>query len=160
MSAKRSERPTGCGRATVLIAVLICRCSLSAITREYGLLRLEGLMVLTGLNDGKVRKLGSPSEALILEDHVTWRLGVDKEMSLFRFPLAKLHQRALRFQFAIIFSILYWEREPKNLLVIELCEGTALVIIVEALKTPSTASEGQDSKPRFISPKPWEIANI
>ncbi len=61
MSAKRSERPTGCDRATVLIAVLICQCSLPAITCEYGLLRLEGLMVLTGLNDGKVRELGSPA---------------------------------------------------------------------------------------------------
>lgn len=30
----------------------------------------------------RYKKLGSPLEALILADHVMWRLGVDKEMSL------------------------------------------------------------------------------
>ena len=43
-------------------------------------------MVVMGLDDGEVsnvRALEVHLRALILEDHVMWRLGADKEMSLF-----------------------------------------------------------------------------
>ncbi len=85
MSAKRSERPMGCDRAIVLITVLICQCSLPAITCECGLLRLEGLMVLTGLTDGKVRKVGSPSGGTNFgrsRDVAAWRGQRDAPVSL------------------------------------------------------------------------------
>lgn len=49
MSAKRSESRTGSSRATELAAVLICQYRFAAIACGYGSLRLEGLMVLTGL---------------------------------------------------------------------------------------------------------------
>ena len=50
---------------------------------------MEGLMVMMGLGDGggtNVRAFEVHLKALILTDHVRWRLGADKEMSLFRLP--------------------------------------------------------------------------
>lgn len=47
------------GRMTLLIAVLICQCSFAAVTCEFGLLRLEGVMLLTGLDDGDLAKYKS-----------------------------------------------------------------------------------------------------
>lgn len=73
MSAKRSDPPGALGRATVLIAVVIYRCSFAVATCAYELLRMEGLMVVMGLSDGggrNVRALEVHLKALILEDHV------------------------------------------------------------------------------------------
>lgn len=66
MSAKRSDRPRALGRGTVLIAVVIYQCSFTVATCDYELLRMEGLMVVMGLNDGggrNVRVFGGASES-------------------------------------------------------------------------------------------------
>ena len=73
MSAKRSDRPKAWGRVAVLIAVVIYQCSFAVATCDYGLLRMEGLMVVMGLGDGggtNVRAFEVHLKALILEDHV------------------------------------------------------------------------------------------
>ena len=91
MSAKAERAFAGLeGRASVLMDGLRCQYSLVAVAYEYALVRGEGSMGLMGVDDdgGEVQlQLGSPPTALILEDHVTWWLGVNKEMSMFRLRL-------------------------------------------------------------------------
>lgn len=54
--AEGSGRLTGSVGAGVLRAVLISQCSFAAVTCVYGLLGVEGLMILMGVNDGEVPK--------------------------------------------------------------------------------------------------------
>lgn len=50
--AEGSGSQTGSVGAGVLIAVLICQCSFAAVTCDCGLLEVERLMILMGVNDG------------------------------------------------------------------------------------------------------------
>lgn len=54
--AEGSGCPTGRVGKGVLIAVVISQCSFAVITCDCGLLGVEGLMILMGLNDGEVQK--------------------------------------------------------------------------------------------------------
>ena len=86
MSANRRECPTGCGRAIVLIAVLICWCSFANVSCEYELLSLEGTMVVMGMDDGEVQRLESPSGSANFEgsrDVVAWRGQRDEPLFAF-----------------------------------------------------------------------------
>ena len=93
MSAKRSESRTGSSRAAELAAVLICQYRFAAIflwiwvaeTRRIDGVDWSGMMAR--YRGWEVLK------ALILDDHVMWRLNVDKEMSLFRLLQATTTKR-------------------------------------------------------------------
>lgn len=78
MSAKRSDRPRALGRATVLIAVVIYQCSFAVATCDYGLLRMEGLMVVMGLSDGGGRNVRA------LELHLSANCGRSREVAAWR----------------------------------------------------------------------------
>ena len=114
--AEQSQRQRGNGRATVLIAVLIYPCSFAGVSCDYESLRLEGEGV-----DGNGRCCSTGVgksvllRALILENHVKWRLGVDKASFAF-VRLVKLGRKimALRFQLAVK-SVGSWERESRLL---------------------------------------------
>ena len=101
MSAKRSDRLTGSGRATELMAVMIRQDSFAAVAFEYELLRFEGSMVLTGLDDGEVQKLGSRESGNfgVSRDATAWRgQRDDSETSFsFRLPQATVMKSTSRF---------------------------------------------------------------
>lgn len=137
MSATRSELPTGCGRATVLKVVLRYQYSFAAVTREYGLLRLEGAMVVKGLNDGEVQELGSPLESASLgqsRDVAAWRGQRHEPLS----PSSGYSHRLSAFR--LLYSVVgCWKRESEVYVdSVMLKEGTVVEV--------SERSEGPASK--------------